>query len=480
MHAPAFAQALTSAPHIGVEQVPLGDPVYDFLRHLSVLEVIEGYSEAQLPISEFEVAQFLRQADTSNRLSNAEHDLVRKYLRTYAHEPREAVTMFPSHEAEPLFWSGIFTDKDKYLYQWYDDFTRSDLFIHGIASLELRHRTSPDDASALLGNIGGRFSGTLSGRVGYFMQTTNGEKFGNSQLALEDPSLAKNHDLADFSQQFFDFTSDELTYNNDWFTGKLAREAISIGGGFQNDDVILSPNVPYFNFISLAAHVDAVRYQMIYGSLVQDTFSIEPPYPLKLIALHDLTFDIGRHFELGFTDIMVFTERYELGYLIPFSFLNTVKKGLDDQDRDNALLATHTLWQVAPGVELRGQALLDDFVASKVGTGYWSNKWAWQAGGMWAGAFGIPDLDWEAEWIRVEPYTYTHWDTAGSYSTSQTLLGAQIGPNSQSFWSKLRWAPSEKWIFSLEGQLVERGENLYDSTGNLVYNAGADYRVSMN
>src|SRR5581483_11835388 len=87
------------------------------------------------------------------------------YLRTYAHEPREAVTMFPSHEAEPLFWSGIFTDKDKYLYQWYDDFTRSDLFIHGIASLELRHRTSPDDASVLLGNIGGRFSERLVGAL---------------------------------------------------------------------------------------------------------------------------------------------------------------------------------------------------------------------------------------------------------------------------------------------------------------------------
>ena len=194
--------------------------------------------------------------------------------------------------------------------------------------------------------------------------------------------------------------------------------------------------------------------------------------------LHDLTFGIGNDLELGFTDIMVFSYRLELGYLSPFAFLNTIKKGLDDQDHDNALLAAHGRWNVGKGIELRGQFLLDDLVASKIGTGYWSNKWGWQLGAMWANPFGIPNLDWKAEWMYIKPYLYTHWDYENAYSSSQTLLGAQIGPNALSYWTGLHWAPDQKWSIDLEAELIERGENLYDSTGKLLYNAGADYRYS--
>jgi len=476
---PIRSQVLTSRPHVGVEQVPLGDDVYAFLRHLSVRGLIQGYSEAELPISEYEVVGFLRQID-STMISNAERELQIKYLRTYAHEPKGAVTMFPSRDAKPLFFDGIFTPEDKYLYRWSDDSTNSNLFIHGIGSAEFRHQTNPANVSAEIFNLGGRFSGTLDGHVGYFMQTTNGKVSGDEQLASEDPLLSKNNNLRLNSSQYFDFTTAEFAYNNDWFTGKIAREAVAIGGGYQNDNILLSANgVPTYDFFSLGAHIGAVRYQALIGSLVQDTVTyVEPPFPQKYIAVHDLTFELGRNFELGFTDIMVFTERLDLAYLNPFSFLGTVKHGLDDQDHDNGLLGTHARWQIAPGFELRGQGVLDDLVASEIGTGYWSNKWAWQLGGMWAGAFGIQNLDWEAEWMYVKPYTYTHWDTVGSYSTSGTLLGAQIGPNAISYWSSLRWAPDSKWTLSLSGQFVERGENVYDSTGKLIYNAGADYRLS--
>jgi hypothetical protein len=478
----AHGQVLTSQPHIGVEQVPLGDDVYAFLRHLSVRGVIQGYSEAQLPISEFEVAGFLHQAQSAT-ISGAELALLQKYLRTYAHEPRDAVTMFPSQNAEPLFFKGIFTDQDKYLYQWYDDSTNSDLFVHGIASAQLLHRISPTAASVVLGNIGGRFSGTLSGHVGYFMQTTNGEKFGDSILALEDPMLNKNHNFSIYTHQFFDFTTAELVYNNDWFTGKLAREAVEIGGGYQNDNILLSPNVPNYDFLSLGAHVGAVRYQAMYASLVADTVADNitgPGYPQKYFALHDLTFLLGHDFELGFTDVMIFGQRFELAYLNPFSFLKVVEHGLQDQDKDNALLGMHSRWRIAPGVEIRGQMEIDDIVASKIGDGRWDNKFAWQFGGMWASAFGIPDLDFEAEWIRVEPYFYTHWNTDDDrYTNSNTLLGAQIGPNAMSYWGMFRWAPAAAWTFSIQGQLIQRGENIYDSTGKLIYNAGADFNLSM-
>jgi hypothetical protein len=140
---PVQSQVLTSQPHVGVEQVPLDDnDIYAFLRHLSVRGVITGYSEAQLPISKFEVVGFLYQAD-SQKLSHAERELVVKYLRTYAQEPRDDIAMFPSDSSKPLFFDGIFTQEDKYLYRWFNDSTLSDLFVDGIASAEYSRQTQP-------------------------------------------------------------------------------------------------------------------------------------------------------------------------------------------------------------------------------------------------------------------------------------------------------------------------------------------------
>lgn len=479
---------LTAASHQGVPQVPIGNTVYDFLRHLSTRGLIEDYSENELPLSEFEIAEFLRSVNVAE-LSESEQLQRTKYLRTFAHLGEE-VTMFSADSAKPLFFDGIFTDDDKYLYRWRDDSTKSDLYVHGIASIEYRRRQEPASGSVGLGVIGGRMYGTLSGHVGYFLETTNGQDFGDSTIVLADPVIGKNNNFRLFSKKDFDFTSAELTYNYDWFTGKLAREAISIGGSYENDNVLLSPNVPYFDFVSLGAKTKAVRYQAIVASLLGDArftpgydslhlqygpgLKIDPKY----LTLHDLTFMIGRDIDFGFTDMVIFTRRFDLAYVNPFSFLKSVEHSL--QDRDNGLLGAHARWRIVKSVEVRGQALLDDLVASKIGTGYWSNKWAWQFGGMWAGAFGLRDLDLLAEWTRVEPYTYTHFDPQNAFTTSGSILGSQIGPNAIRYWSKLRWAPTEKLIFEGETSLIERGENIYDSTGYPVQNYGSDVERTVN
>jgi len=154
------AQHLTAPAHRGAVQVPIGEEVYPYLRHLSVKGLIKDYSEVQLPISEYDVVTFLQNADTV-KFSSSERALRRKFLRTYNREPYDAVTVFPSQDATPFFFEGIPTDKDKYLFRWKDDSTLSDLQVHAIGSLEFRERMKPTSSNAVLGVIGGRFSGIL-------------------------------------------------------------------------------------------------------------------------------------------------------------------------------------------------------------------------------------------------------------------------------------------------------------------------------
>lgn len=485
-----FAQHLTSVPHHGVEDVPITEDVYPFLRHLSVRGIITGYSESALPISEYEIVTFLKEALTKD-LSEAERSLATKYVRTYAREPYEAITMFPADSAEPLFFGGMLSsEKDKYLYRWKDDSTNSDLQVNAVASLEYRHRSKPETGSAALGVIGGRFQGTLSGHVGYYMETTNGQSFGDSTIALQDPVIGKNKNFALYSNHtFYDFTSAELAYNYDWFTGKITRIPVSFGGGYQQDNITINPNVPLYDVITIAGAVGAVRYQAEVASLLGDAkYSVPPDSSYyeygpgayidpKYLALHHLNITLSSEFEFGFTDMVIFSRRFDIAYLNPFAFLKSMEHA--ENDRDNGLIAAHLRWKITNGFEIRGQGLVDDIVASKIGTGYWGNKFAWQGGFFWAAPFGAKDLDFSAEYTQVQPYTYSHFNPQNAFVTSGTILGSQIGPNSVSIWTALRWAPSSKLHFSLSAMMIARGENIYDSTGALLVNYGADVEQSV-
>ena len=483
------AQHLTSTAHSGIVQVPIGEDVYPFLRHLSVKGLINGFSEAELPITEYDVVTLLKSVDTT-KLSSGESALRRKFLRTYAREPYEAISMFPAHDADPLFFEGIPTDKDKYLYRWKDDSTLSDFQVHGIGSLEFRDRTKPTPGKAILGVIGGRFTGTLSGHVGFFTETTNGQSFGDSTLASEDPAIAQNKNFSLYTHTFYDNTIGELTYNYDWFTAKIAREAFAFGGSFQGNNIIISPDVQPTDFVSIGAHAGAVRYKAVVASLLGEarfsagadsarysSFGAGAYIDPKYLTLHDLTFIIGKDLELGFTDMVIYSRRFDLAYVNPFTFLKTVEASLND--RDNGLLGAHMRWRIADGIEVRGEGLVDDILASQIGKGFWSNKFAWQLGGMWAAPFGLQDVDVAFEHTRVEPYTYSHFNSQNTFSTSGQILGSAIGPNAMSFWGQLRWTPSEKFSLELDITLIEHGENIYDSTGKLIYNAGANFELSL-
>lgn len=479
------AQQISVPAHTGVQDIPIGEDVYNLLRHLSVRGIIQGYSEASLPISEHDVVGFLVQTNGKD-LSSSEREQIEKYLRTYTRTPYDAITVFPAESAEPFFSGSVFSDKDKYLYRWRDTSSHSDILVNFIGSLEYRHRMKPTSGSAVLGVIGGRIQGTLSGHVGYYMQTTNGQSFGDSSIALEDPVIGKNKNFAVYSNHtFYDFTSAEIVYNTDWFTGKLTRIPISFGGSYQQDNVTISPKALLYDAFSIGAHVGAVRYQAVFASLLGDgRFSANPGQNYnafgagayidpKFMALHHVNIALGNDFDFGFTDITIFSRRFDAAYLNPFAFLKSVEQFLND--RDNGLLAAHIRWRITNGLEFRGQGLMDDIVASKIGTGYWGNKFAWQAGVMWAAPLGLNDLDLAVEYTRVEPYTYTHFNAQNAFTTSGSNLGAGIGPNSISWWGMVRWAPTAKLTLIATAAMTARGENIYNDKGDsLLVNWGAD------
>jgi hypothetical protein len=166
-------------------------------------------------------------------------------------------------------------------------------------------------------------------------------------------------------------------------------------------------------------------------------------------------------------------------YLNPLAFLASADRSADPGGTSNTLIGID--FEILPikDVRVTGTLLIDDLNFETLGLvgedvrGN-DNKFGWQAGILWTDAFGVPNLSLTSEYTRINPFVYSHRSVANSYSHRDSPLGPLLQPN------------SDEWLFgfdfdvtyrlSLSGQLhLQRtGENIVDSRGRMIYNAGSN------
>ena len=73
--------------------------------------------------------------------------------------------------------------------------------------------------------------------------------------------------------------------------------------------------------------------------------------------------------------------------------------------------------------------MLDEFTAKEMfaNNGYWANKYGIQLGGKYFDAFGVRNLDLQAELNMVRPYTYSHYDSTSNYTHYNQPLAHPLG-----------------------------------------------------
>ena len=128
---------------------------------------------------------------------------------------------------------------------------------------------------------------------------------------------------------------------------------------------------------------------------------------------------------------------------------------------DNVLLGIDGRWNVLRRVQLYGQVLLDELVASEVfsRSGWWANKWGIQAGVKYINAFGLDHLDLQLEHNRARPYTYSHYDPANSYTHYNQPLAHPLGSNFKETLLLLRWQPMSRLCLQARFIHARLGDN---------------------
>jgi len=203
-----------------------------------------------------------------------------------------------------------------------------------------------------------------------------------------------------------------------------------IGNGYRS--LILSDySAPYF-FLKLNTRVWKFNYQNLFAELSATANGRDRVYPKKYMALHHLSLDITPTFNVGVFESVMFSRgagRFELQYLNPIIFYRSVEQQIGSAD--NALLGADFKWNIRHRGQIYGQLMLDELVVSQVrsGNGWWANKQALQLGGKYIDVAGVRNLDIQAEFNYIRPYTYEHLDEFTNYQHYRQPLAHPMGAN---------------------------------------------------
>lgn len=255
---------------------------------------------------------------------------------------------------------------------------------------------------------------------------------------------------------------------------QFGHDRFFIGNGYRS--LIFSDFSPPAWFIKGNVKVWKLNYMFLLNQMTADVTgnlgglkSASGGYPNKFTALHHLSINIGKKFNLGVFEVVAFspgdstgTDHFRLDYLNPVIFYRAIEQ--QNGSSDNVLLGMDFKWNAARKISFYGQFMLDEFVLDhiKEGDGWWGNKFGIQAGAKYIDAFGVSNLDLQGEVNLVRPYTYSHNTDYGNYSSYRQPIAHPLGSNFKELVGILRYQPLPRLNVVGKLTLIKTGR---DSTG---------------
>jgi hypothetical protein len=248
---------------------------------------------------------------------------------------------------------------------------------------------------------------------------------------------------------------------------QFGHDRLFVGNGHRS--LIFSDFAPPAFFLKGNVKVWKLNYLFIVNQMTADTRVVNNSYPNKYSALHHLSINIGKKFNFGIFESVVFSpddstgsDNFRAEYLNPIIFYRAIEQ--QNSSSDNVLLGFDFKWNALKKISLYGQFLLDEFVIENIreGNGWWANKFAIQGGLKYIDAFGVRNLDLQGEINVVRPYTYSHHTNYGNYSSYRQPIAHPLGANFTEAVGIVRYQPLPRLNVTAKLILTQIGR---DSTG---------------
>ncbi len=470
-----------------VENVPITNSVYTFLKEMKVKGILSFIREDDPVLSRFEVKDLLEKVNNqTTELSATEKKLLDKYLTEFSDtiDPDSSTQLFNPQNGFFTDLDQMITNKVKYLYAYQEP--ENNIYFEWLGHFYHGQDFSQDHAvNSNLYDIGFRIRGTVFNHLGYNFTAIKGGVSGNKNFAeIIDPRLLTNFKWIENSENIgnYDYAYGYLKYHTEPYKDmnvsvQLGREDVTLGYGY-GSKLILSGDNPTMDFIKFNFDYGIISYTSFHASTTgYFSFTPEQRYT-KYFAHNHLKLKFDNLFDIGIGETMIYSGRgIELGYLSPIGFYKFIE--MEIQDRDNGNLYFDLQTKFVKNLELQATFLLDENILSNLGDlEKFTNKTAYQLGAFWYQPLNINDLSLILEYTRIRPYVYTHFDLKNNYTVFGANLGHRIGPNADELMIRTNYNFSE-WIRgTIEYRYQRKGNNVYADDGTLIKNVGGDIALT--
>lgn len=464
--------------------MPAENPVYVFLERMETQEIIHDYNSFEIPKTRKQVTGFLAQVIVNKKkLDKIDLQILDDLKIEFELE------IFGTLNNSQIDLSSknhdLFSQKEKYLYFVHDTSAKINMFVSanlGFENITSHFYDSNVDNSAQLYSFGGEFRGTFLNKFGFHYKGSFGGTTGDKQAALLNKKLQYNFRFNDLSSNSFDRTDDAyLTADFNLVKLKFGRDRLNFGYGLIKP--IFGENAPIFDYFGLKMKYKSLDYSYLHGKILgANTFVNNPSTGRettvidKYIGYHRLGINISDALNFGIGEMIVYGNRpLDFSYLNPFIIYKFVQN--DNKDRDNSLLFFDFNSKVLNGVKFYGTFLIDDLDFSKIGTSYWGNQFLLNVGFLSTNFYKSIPLDFQFEYIIVDPFVYTHRFSRNTYSNDGRSLASFLQPNSKLYVSKIYYRFTNRLRSSIKFMYLEHGANPLNHDGSVKLNVGGNLNL---
>ena len=264
-----------------------------------------------------------------------------------------------------------------------------------------------------------------------------------------------------YRSSFFDFDNGYDYLNSNGYIGlniskhvglQLGHGKNMIGDGYRS--LFLSDFSKNYFFLKLNTRIWKFHYQNIFAELSAEARNTNrEPFTKKYMAAHYLSIKPLPNLSIGVFEAVIQARenQFELQYLNPVIFYRTIEHHVGSPD--NVLIGMNARWDFLNQFSLYGQLVFDEFRLEQLLSSdkWWGNKYGFQLGLKYINAFHVNALDIQVEYNKVRPYTYSHFDSIGSYSHFNQPLAHPLGANFGEFIGITTYRPTDRLM--LQGKL---------------------------
>jgi len=487
----ALAAAAAAAPAVNV---PLDHWGYGFVERFEARGGLRGIGDGIKPFSRRELALAVAAVAARQRqgleLSAVEREELRLLQEEFNAELREL------GEEVPPAPGRLAGEGTLYQYTCPQGDLQADLVVRQQSDL-FAGRGRQETERVFRNRLGGAVRGHFADRIGYRISFLQTREQGSRSYFLRDDvyerrleALQLKGDLADFHEGMA-----YLTFSLPAVDVELGKDQVSWGPA-PGDNLGLSRNAPSFDMIRLRARYGAFKLVSVAGFL--RPCPQRPDSPIcgsgetdaeasyiadgtartlereKRLAAHRLEVALAPWIDLGFQEVVVYGDRgLEPTYLNPIMFYWAAQSYLGD--KDNLMMGVDVDLH-ARGVRAYFAYVVDDLKKARIFSSDFANKFSFQTGLLWVDPVGRKDTDLRVEYVRIEPWIYTHKFPVNTFRHFDSPLGHSLGPNSDRWQVRLE----RRFVRGLSVELAlnrtRHGDNELLADGS-VRNVGGDLHL---